>query len=63
MMSYEDGKVVNWSELARRFNVTNGKDEIACNGGQIIKEWLKMEGVDVTRFKSGEVLVERYLFQ
>ena len=26
-------------------------DEIAKNGGQIIKEWLKVKGVNVNRFK------------
>lgn len=51
VISYEDGQSVNWSELARKYKVDNGKGEIASNGGQIVKEWLKMEGVDVNRFK------------
>jgi hypothetical protein len=31
--SYEDGKFVNWSQLAKEYNVTNTKGEIAENGG------------------------------
>ncbi|CAB4002168.1 Hypothetical predicted protein [Paramuricea clavata] len=39
--SYENGKFVNWSQLAKDYNVTNTKGKIAANGGQIVKEWLK----------------------
>ena len=49
--SYEDGKFVNWSQLAKQYNITNTKGEIAENGGQIAKEWLKSVGVDTERFK------------
>ena len=51
VMNYEDGKTVIWSELARKYKVTNANGEIAGNGGQTIKEWLIQEGVNVTRFK------------
>ena len=47
----DNGKEVNWSELARKYNVKNTVGEDARNGGQIVKEWLKSEGVDVNRFK------------
>ena len=43
--SYEDERMVNWSELARKYDVNK------ANGGQIIKDWLNREGVDVNRFK------------
>ena len=48
--SHPDGTVVNWSDLARRHNITNTKGELAKNGGQIALEWLK-KGVDINRFK------------
>ena len=43
--SYEDERMVNWSELARKYDVNK------ANGGQIIKDWLNREGVDVNQFK------------
>jgi hypothetical protein len=49
--SYPDGIAVNWSDLARRHNITNTKGELAKNGGQIAQEWLKKEGVNINRFK------------
>ena len=49
--SYPDGMVVNWSDLARRHNIQNTKGELAKNGGQIAQEWLKSEGINITRFK------------
>ena len=49
--SYDSEKVVNWSELARKYDVKKANGEIANNGGQIIKDWLNSEGVDVNRFK------------
>ena len=49
--SKKDGEKINWSEIARRYNVTNKKGEIAKNGGQIVQEWLVNEGVNIHRFK------------
>jgi hypothetical protein len=49
--SYGDDTLVNWSELARRFQIKNKTGELAQNGGQIAIEWLKSEGVNVERFK------------
>jgi hypothetical protein len=49
--SYPDGVAVNWSDLARRHNITNTKGELAKNVGQIAQEWLKKEGVI---YESGE---------
>ena len=43
--------MVNWSELARRFQIKNKNGELAQNGGQIAMEWLKSEGVNVKRFR------------
>ncbi len=48
--SFGDGTLVNWSELARRYGVKNKTGQLAQNGGQIVMEWLKSEGVDVGRF-------------
>ena len=47
---YEDGHVVNWSKLAAQYNVLNTSDQLAKNGGQIVKSWLISEGVNVSRF-------------
>ena len=44
--SYGDDTLVNWSELARRFQIKNKTGELAQNGGQIAIEWLKSEGVN-----------------
>ena len=49
--SYPDDKQINWSELARQFNVKDSKGEIAKNGGQIIKDWLLSQGGNIDRFK------------
>ena len=51
MEAYDSGRVVNWSELARQYEVKDGNGNLARNGGQTIKEWLKKQGVDVDRFK------------
>ena len=48
---YEDDLPVNWSELARKFQVRNKSGELARNGGQIVQQYLKSEGVDVSRFR------------
>ena len=53
--SYEDAKFVNWSQLAKQYNIMNTKGEIAENGGQIAKEWLKSVSVDTERFKQYNV--------
>ena len=42
---FEDGRTVNWSELARKHNVLHNvldtkKGKHAANGGQTVKEWL-----------------------
>lgn len=50
VISYGDNHNVNWSELARRYEVRNRDGQLAKNGGQIIKEWLISENVDVRRF-------------
>ena len=48
--NYIDGTVVNWSSIARKYNITDGKGKIAPNGGQIAKEWLSTQGIDVEKF-------------
>ena len=51
--SYADGTVINWSALARQYQVKNKNGELAKNGGQIVQEYLKSQGVDVSKFKEG----------
>lgn len=48
---YKDGTKVNWSELARRYEIKNKKGEIAEHGGQIAQEWLISQGVNLHGFK------------
>ena len=48
---YNDDGVVNWSELARKYEVKNKNGELAKNGGQIVQEYLKSQSVDVLRFR------------
>ena len=45
--NYPEGTVVNWSSIARKYNITDGKGKISPNGGQIAKEWLSTQGFDV----------------
>ena len=40
--SKKDGEKINWSELARRYHVTNKRGEIARNSGQIVHELFKV---------------------
>ena len=49
--SYTNDTLVNWSELARRYEVKNKSGELAKNGGQIVKEYLKFQGVNVSKFR------------
>ena len=49
--SFNSEEKVNWSGLARKYHVVNSKGEVAKNGGQVVKEYLASEGVDVNRFK------------
>ena len=45
-----DGKIVNWSDLARKYNVTNKKGKVASNGGQIAQGFVINDGENVHRF-------------
>ena len=49
--SYADGTVINWSALARQYQVKNKNGQLAKNGRQIVQEYLKSQGVDVSKFK------------
>jgi len=49
---FADDYLINYSELARQYNVCNSAGQLASNGGQIVKEWLISEGVDLSRFKT-----------
>ena len=43
---------MNWSSLARKYNITNRKGEIAKNGGQIAQDWMISQGENIHRFTS-----------
>lgn len=49
--SYAEGTIINWSDLARRYNVSNKKGIPAKNGGQMIQDFLVNQGINVTKFK------------
>ncbi|KAK3737636.1 hypothetical protein QZH41_018433, partial [Actinostola sp. cb2023] len=49
---FEDNHIINWKRLAVKYNVCNKAGQLACNGGQIVKEWLVSHGVNVTRFET-----------
>ena len=50
--SYADDTVINWSALAQQYQVKNKNGELAKkNGGQSVQEYLKTQGVDVSKFK------------
>lgn len=55
---WEDGQVVNWSALARKYGIheTLNQDKLAANGGQIAQAVLRDAGVDVTCFNTGKHL-------
>ncbi|XP_048583669.1 uncharacterized protein LOC125563042 [Nematostella vectensis] len=50
--AYQGGHLINYSALARKYNVTDSSGQVALNGGQIVKEWLVRNGVDVDRFST-----------
>ena len=47
---------MNWSSLARKYNITNRKGEIAKNGGQIAQDWVISQGENIHRSRSTEGL-------
>ena len=46
-----DGSYVNFSQLARKNHVCNANGDILKNGGQIVKEVLIENNVDINRFE------------
>ena len=54
---------VNWSDMARKYDVRDGNGEIAKNGGQITKEYAKCQGIDVDSIskkrKNGNAIVRK----
>ena len=56
--SWEEGKIINWSALARKYEVHKPSDptctSLAGNGGQIIQAVLEDAGFDTSRFVDGK---------
>ena len=48
--SYPDGFQVNWSKLARRYQITNKAGRVSSNGGQIAQEFVIRKRENVHRF-------------
>ena len=49
---YNDNHIFSYRKLAKRFNVRNKSGEVAKNGGQIVKEYLLSQNVNLARFPS-----------
>ena len=43
----KENKLINWSEIGSRFEINNKNNELAKNRGQIAKEFVRNEGVEV----------------
>lgn len=54
IQGYDDNHPVNWSELARQYNVNSKDGKLASNGGQIVKEWLVANNVNINRLNHRE---------
>eukprot|EP00058_Branchiostoma_floridae_P018560 XP_002604049.1 hypothetical protein BRAFLDRAFT_71661 [Branchiostoma floridae] len=48
--SYEDGENVNWTELARKYEIKTPDGKVPPNAGQLLKLWLKKQHIDTERF-------------
>ncbi|XP_078693315.1 uncharacterized protein LOC144923015 [Branchiostoma floridae x Branchiostoma belcheri] len=48
--SYEDGANVNWTELARKYEIKKPDGEVPSNAGQLLKLWLEKQHIDTERF-------------
>ena len=49
---YIDGQIINYTELARKFNLTHKDGHTPDNAGQVVKEFLQANGCDLQRFKT-----------
>ena len=52
VQGHEDSTLINFTELATRYNVLNKSGQLASNRGQIVKQWLISEGVNINRFRT-----------
>ena len=52
VQGYGENQAVCWSELAKRYNVCNSAGQLASNGGQMVKDYLISEGIDVSKFQT-----------
>ena len=48
--------VVNWSDIARRYNINDLSGKTAKNGAQIAKEWLIRQDIDTDKFATQKKL-------
>ena len=56
--AFEDGSEISWREIAKKYNICNKSGQLAANGGQIAKDWLISEGVNVDRFTPKQERIE-----
>ena len=51
VQSYNEGSTINYSSLAKKYNICNKAGQPGKNGGQIFKEFLKEQQVNVKMFR------------
>lgn len=49
---YADGQTINYSQLAKKYEMKNKDNEYPPNGGQIVKEYLVNNEIDISKFEA-----------
>ena len=61
MKGTQPGSHVNWSEMARKFDVRSPDGKSSAKGGQILKKCAADQGVDTTVFNQEKTVSGRYI--
>lgn len=48
--SLKEGSIVNWTGLARKYNLKNQNNKLPSNAGQIVMSFAKENGIDIYKF-------------
>ena len=49
--TYQDGAVINFAKLGKLYGLKNKKGQLAGNRGQLVKQFLVKNGIDLSRFQ------------
>lgn len=52
---YDDDFEINYTALAAKYQVLNKSGELAKNGGQIVKEWLTSQNINIELFQKDSI--------